>query len=160
VLRPFNWLEIGSVSSFTEDQKKVFYEAKEFGIASGGTVPIHGPGMAKALFTVASDRSQDEFGKLFKRHRHEIHIIATYAHEKILALGLLEKPEIDLDLTPRELEVLTWIARGKTRWEISEVLSISEETVKTHTEHACSKLGASNKTHASVVALVNGLIVP
>jgi LuxR family quorum sensing-dependent transcriptional regulator len=63
-------------------------------------------------------------------------------------------------LTRRELEVLTLTATGKTRDEISQCLSLSEETVKDYIESACRKLHAVSKTHAAVLAVVLGLIAP
>ena len=63
-------------------------------------------------------------------------------------------------LTPREIEVMTWTAHGKTRVEISIILSIAEETVKYYTENACIKLKAVNKTHAASKAIALGLIKP
>lgn len=65
-----------------------------------------------------------------------------------------------IKLSPREVEVLTLSAQGKTRTEISHMLVISEETVKEYTQAACLKLGASNKTQASIFALLLGLISP
>jgi DNA-binding CsgD family transcriptional regulator len=55
--------------------------------------------------------------------------------------------------------VMTWSARGKTAWEISEILSLSEGTVRDHIKNACRKLDTSNKTHAIAVALLHGLIM-
>ena len=63
-------------------------------------------------------------------------------------------------LTPREAEVMTWTAHGKTRAEISMILSISGETVKYYTENACRKLNAVNKTQAASKAISLGLISP
>lgn len=63
-------------------------------------------------------------------------------------------------LAPREIEVLTLSAQGKMRREIAELLLISEATVKEYIQAACQKLGASNKTQASVFALLLGLITP
>ena len=160
IIRPFSWMEIGRFDDFTEDQKTVFNEATEFGIQTGGTVPIHGPGLAKALFTVTSSMSEEAFAKLFAARRHEVHLIATYAHERLMEINIQNPLPTNFMLTPRELEVMTWTARGKTKWEISEVLAISETTVKTHLDNACRKLGVSNKTHATAVVLIHGLIIP
>ena len=62
-------------------------------------------------------------------------------------------------LTPREVEVMAWTARGKTCGEISIVLGISEDTVKAHIEKVRKKLRAKNKTHAIVLAIKHGLII-
>ncbi|MDR3560883.1 MAG: LuxR C-terminal-related transcriptional regulator [Negativicutes bacterium] len=70
----------------------------------------------------------------------------------------LYKPEKLPKLSVRELEVLTWAARGKTFPEISMLLSIKEDTVKFHIEQAGRKLNTSNKTHTVAVAVALGLI--
>lgn len=63
-------------------------------------------------------------------------------------------------VTRREIEVLTLTATGKTRGEISQILSISEETVKDYVVRACRKLYAINKTHAVALAMTLGIITP
>jgi DNA-binding CsgD family transcriptional regulator len=73
---------------------------------------------------------------------------------------MLNTPIPDKKLTPRETQVITFTAYGKTRSEISQILSISEETVKAYIERTCRKLNAVNKTHAATVALTLGLISP
>jgi LuxR family quorum sensing-dependent transcriptional regulator len=59
-------------------------------------------------------------------------------------------------LTPREREVLTWAAAGKSAWETATILSISEKTVIHHLDHIRRKLDAANTTQAVVVALQAG----
>jgi DNA-binding CsgD family transcriptional regulator len=51
-------------------------------------------------------------------------------------------------LSPRELEVLRWISRGKSTEEISNILNISIWTVKSHVKKVLSKLGAVNRSDA------------
>jgi DNA-binding CsgD family transcriptional regulator len=51
-------------------------------------------------------------------------------------------------LTPRELEILRWIARGKTTREIAVVLVVSPHTVRKHVEHILEKLGARTRSEA------------
>lgn len=58
-----------------------------------------------------------------------------------------------LGLTPREAEVLFWVARGKTNDEIATVLGIGLTTVKKHLESTFSKLGVENRTTAAAMAL-------
>jgi DNA-binding CsgD family transcriptional regulator len=65
------------------------------------------------------------------------------------------KPEA---LTGREIEVLTWVARGKTYSEIALILGITEDTVRSHTGHAGSKLKTANKTHSVAVAVTLGYV--
>jgi DNA-binding NarL/FixJ family response regulator len=56
-------------------------------------------------------------------------------------------------LTPREAEVLFWVARGKTNDEIATVLGIGLTTVKKHLESTFAKLGVENRTAAAAMAL-------
>jgi DNA-binding NarL/FixJ family response regulator len=61
-------------------------------------------------------------------------------------------------LTQRELEVLRLVSDGKGNPEISEELSISEQTVKTHVSSLLEKLGVDNRIQAAVYAVRRGLI--
>lgn len=61
-------------------------------------------------------------------------------------------------ITQREIECLQWASIGKTAWEISMILGISERTVGFHLSNAATKLQANNRTHAVSIALKKGLI--
>jgi DNA-binding CsgD family transcriptional regulator len=54
------------------------------------------------------------------------------------------------DLTPRECEVLVWVARGKTNPEIAQLLWITPATVRKHLENVFCKLGVGTRTAAVV----------
>lgn len=62
------------------------------------------------------------------------------------------------ELTEREVEVLRRIAEGLSNKEIGEQLGIAENTVKGHVGNLLSKLGASDRTRALVLALKRGLV--
>jgi len=63
------------------------------------------------------------------------------------------------ELTPREMEVLRLVARGKSNKEIGVVLNISEATVKVHMTHILEKLEVTGRTEAIGVAVSRGLVV-
>jgi HD-GYP domain-containing protein (c-di-GMP phosphodiesterase class II) len=63
-------------------------------------------------------------------------------------------------LTPREIEVLRLLARGRTTKQIAQDLGISRKTVANHVEHIYTKLGVTNRALASLVAAKHGLIQP
>jgi DNA-binding CsgD family transcriptional regulator len=71
--------------------------------------------------------------------------------------GIATDVSLDL-LTAREKDCLRWRSQGKTDWEISQLIGISESTVKFHLENSRSKLGATNTIHAVAKAIVHGLI--
>ena len=66
--------------------------------------------------------------------------------------------DLNILLTSRESEVLRWTADGKTSYEVSIILSISERTVNFHLNNCMSKLSVNNKIAAVVKAISMGLI--
>jgi DNA-binding response OmpR family regulator len=63
-------------------------------------------------------------------------------------------------LRDREVETLTWAARGKTFGEIGEILGLSKRTVEFHLENARRKLGVATRTQALIKATTGHLIRP
>lgn len=62
-------------------------------------------------------------------------------------------PLIALGLTPKEAEVLLWVAQGKSNAETALILGVGEATVKKHLEHIFEKLGVENRGAASLIAI-------
>ena len=89
----------------------------------------------------------------------ELHLTLARRQRELLIL-LEEKSEegtASLDhyqLTPRELDVLLWVAKGKTNRDIAEILGMSPRTVNKHLEHIYVKLGV--ETRSAAAALVAG----
>jgi LuxR family quorum-sensing transcriptional regulator LasR len=63
-------------------------------------------------------------------------------------------------LTPRERECLKWTARGKSTWEISQILNCSEAVVNFHMKNIRTKFGVTSRRAAAVIAAQLGLIDP
>ena len=61
-------------------------------------------------------------------------------------------------LTAREIEVLTLVAKGLRNKEIGATLAIAEETVQGHMKHILSKMGVNDRTRAAVVAMQRGIV--
>jgi DNA-binding NarL/FixJ family response regulator len=62
-------------------------------------------------------------------------------------------PLQQLGLTPREAEVLLWVAQGKSNPEIALILGAAENTIKVHLSHLFEKLGADNRHALGFIAL-------
>ncbi len=81
----------------------------------------------------------------------------THVSERAAA-RLAERAMAGGPLSAREIEVLKWIAEGKSNKEIAALLFISEGTVKTHVLSIHEKLGVSDRTEAVVTAIKRGIL--
>lgn len=68
------------------------------------------------------------------------------------------RPAAHVQLTPRELEVLRWLASPLTYRQVAQQLHVSEETVRSHAKHILDKLGQPNRAQAVLTAMRLGLI--
>jgi DNA-binding response OmpR family regulator len=75
----------------------------------------------------------------------------------VARIGLWPKT---VDLNDREIEALTWVARGKTSAEAAQILGLTKRTVDFHIENARTKLGAATRTEAVIKAASGRLIEP
>ena len=85
--------------------------------------------------------------------------VATLGETMLLLALQREEPGssarlADAALTPRETEVLSWLAKGKTNRDIGDILGTSPRTVNKHLEHIFEKLGV--ETRAAAAALASG----
>jgi NarL family two-component system response regulator LiaR len=93
-------------------------------------------------------------------------IRASYAGRRMLAKEAVEaliqddnlEAKIGRDLTLREREVLSYLAKGLSNPEIAQQLSVSRSTVKAHVSKILSKLGASNRAEAISLAFEHNLV--
>ncbi len=69
-----------------------------------------------------------------------------------------ERPEALADLTPRELEVMRLIARGRSNAEIAATLVVGDATVKTHVARIFAKLDLHDRAQAVIAAYESGLV--
>jgi LuxR family transcriptional regulator, activator of conjugal transfer of Ti plasmids len=141
------------------DKREVplFSLADDYGIFRGVMVPIHGPQGFSALGT-ASDEDEAGFRKRAPEFGMIAQLVGVYLHDAVHRVCLSPAVQNTPKLTRRERECLTWVATGKTAWEISQILSVAEATVIFHVENAKKKLGARALPQATARAVALGLI--
>ncbi|MEJ2625469.1 MAG: LuxR C-terminal-related transcriptional regulator [Pseudolabrys sp.] len=173
---PFNWgsIKLPPVNGKRKPGAVRTMEAvHDFGILEGLTVPVHycdqlGRRYSSVCALFWKDKLTAFFANL-KFNRVQMHMIILYMMQRLVELHALEKSvsprfnrndEADpiWNLTDREKEVLKWAALGKTADETADILVCSRKTVEAHIQNAMSKLGAMNKTQATVQAIYQGLI--
>jgi DNA-binding CsgD family transcriptional regulator len=154
---PVNWKQLDWTSKAARSFLK---EAMEYGVGNQGyTIPIRGPNGQFALFTVGTNCDDDEWDAFIQTNARDLMIIA---HEFNRAALDFDNGGVSIPiatLSPRELSAMTFLAKGFSRAQAAEQLSISEHTLRVYIEAARHKLGALNTTHAVARALSSGIIV-
>lgn len=150
---PLVWSEqvFSSCRPFWED-------ARAHGLRFGWAQSCYDAKGVGGLLTLARSNDDLSAGEM-SSHSLRMSWLAHVAHEGLSRL-LMDKlmPEAAIELSAREVEVLRWTAEGKTSNDVSEILNISERTVNFHVSNALLKLGAPNKTAATIKAAMLGLL--
>jgi LuxR family transcriptional regulator, quorum-sensing system regulator BjaR1 len=147
---PFLWSELEGGYRRRSSASRIMNEAREFDLGFGFTVPMLTLDGQSAGFSIASDR-----GELPPHYRGALQLLAMYSFGR--ALSLIDVPP-PVKLTPREADVLQWIAEGKSDWEISKILHVSEHLVDKMARQIRLKFGAANRTQAVAQALRHRII--
>ncbi len=147
---PFEW----SADDANDDpfEQTFFGEARSFGISFGLTVPLRYWHGRFAAVTFASDIRSAITRDSIRKNCMGLEAIANSFHLQVCATFQTVHHIGDALLTPREVQCLSWVARGKTYVEIGDILEISERTVRAHIENAKRKLGVT-KLHEAVLIL-------
>jgi LuxR family transcriptional regulator len=125
----------------------------------GLTIPIHMPGRRFAYVSALDCAACDDWYAVVDRSRDALFIIAHHFNQTVLTKFGNPFPHYRIaELSARELECLTWAAKGKTAQDTACIIDRSVETVRIHLKNACFKLGATNRTHAAAKAVFLGLI--
>ena len=90
----------------------------------------------------------------------DFEILETIISGRLAKVARNEAWSQQIDLSDREIECLTWAARGKTSTEIAQIVGISKRNVDFHIETACRKLDVATRVQAAVKAVTGGLIEP
>ena len=152
---PFEWSEALYDPQAWPRAAEVMNVAAEFGMREGFCVPIARGNGYQACVTMAGERPD-----LAPRAKRAMHLIGLYAHKKAASVLGLHRGSCASQrvLTQREREVLLWTAGGKSSWDISVILGVSERTVNWFISNASRKLDAVNRTQAVVNAIRCGEI--
>jgi DNA-binding NarL/FixJ family response regulator len=87
-------------------------------------------------------------------------VLGTIINARLARVARMDLWSQLIELNDREIETLTWSARGKTSDEIALILGLSKRTVDFHIDNARTKLGVATRTQAVVQAVAGRLIEP
>lgn len=118
-------------------------------------VPLRGNGTELAALIIGL---QPEQASMAQQIAWYWSIVANYLYEAIHRCMALARVDDDFQLTCREQACLNWAAKGKTSWEISQILSISERTVNFHLGNCIRKTNSCNRQQAISKCVAGGHI--
>ena len=137
-----------------------FNEAIEYGVGNQGhTIPMRGPNGQFAIFTMNETCADEAWTNFIDKNARDLMIIAHEFNKKALEFDEVDEAANTPALSPRELSAMTFLAKGFSRAQAADELSITEHTLRVYIEAARHKLGALNTTHAVARAMKNGIIV-
>ena len=152
-IKPVDWRERHLSDPSTG---KVFAIAAQYGISDiGMTIPLLCRGSQTALFALNADMTPQQWSRQRIEILRDVQVLATYLHAARQKHAQVFEPT---ELTARESEVLIWTAAGKSYWEISKILGISERTVRFFMTNARRKLGVVSNPQAVAQAMWRGII--
>ena len=144
----FSWDEAPRLAALAGAQRAVLEESRRFGLGHGFTVPANVPGEPLGSCSFAARRGRP----LPVSRLTSAEIIGAHAFK---AARRICRPPASLPprLSPRELDCLRLIARGKTDWEIAAILGVGLETVRTYVKHARRLYGVTSRTQLAIHGL-------
>jgi len=103
-----------------------------------------------------SERDRTMLGLLGPHYAQALELASLASVHRTASLDVLAR----LGLTPRESDVATWLAGGRSNGEIAALLRMSPRTVEKHVENILGKLGVENRTAAALVVLGTSAAAP
>jgi len=151
---PTRWSNMWKEIDPDAQQRRYYERTREAGLDDGYHLPVFGPGGRNGTITIGHATSQ---AALDNAPLDEMHLLAQAAHMRLCQL-LPDRPALEKPLSARELEILGWVARGKSNSVIAEILHLSRATVDTYLRRIYDKLDVSDRTSAAVRGVGMGLI--
>lgn len=131
---------------------------KSYGYLDGWTTAVY----HRRLSTLSSFTFAGKKAEKNKRTAAFLNCLSPHLAESlndIYSSSFIKQKAIKhLKLTKREVEVLKWLAQGKSTWDVSVILNRSESVIKYHVTNLMERLSAQNRAHAVAIALRQGLI--
>jgi LuxR family quorum-sensing system transcriptional regulator CciR len=151
----FAWSKLPQMINLTPRDRLVLEKAGRNGIGDGFTVPAHVPGESNGSCSFATRTGQP----VVEEHLPIAQLVGAFAFEAARRVWRMRaEPAPSIQLTDRQRDCVVWAARGKSDWEIAQILGISHETVIQHLKQARQRYGVTKRTMLAVSALFDGTI--
>ncbi|WP_218147009.1 helix-turn-helix transcriptional regulator [Sphingobium sp. AP50] len=153
-LTGFGWREVPEIIRLSRRQRRILHEARAHGLRDGFTVPAQLAGEYRGTCSFAADRTIELTPDVVGCAQ----LVGMFCFEvarRITNQASAAPAEIP-ELTQRQLDCLVHVGSGKTNWETSVILGVSEDTVDKHVLGAMRRYGVGKRTLLIVRALFDG----
>lgn len=154
---PYRWSDISELIELSNDHKIFIQEFRKAGLGDGIAIPVFGPGGRNGLVSLGFGNCNEADLDLAARKETQWACQAT--HVKYCEF-VMNRQVQKTQLSPREREVLTWVARGKSNGDISTIMTLSPNTVDTYMRRIYAKLDVADRVTAAVQGVGSGIITP
>jgi DNA-binding CsgD family transcriptional regulator len=153
-LTGFGWREVPEIIRLSRRQRQILHEARAHGLRDGFTVPVQVAGEYRGTCSFANDRPIELTPDIIG-NAQLVGMFCFEAARRIAKLGGASPSKMP-ELTQRQLDCLVHVGSGKTSWETSVILGVSEDTVDKHISSAMERYGVGKRTLLVVRALFDG----
>ena len=155
---PLDWNRLDWSS---RGSKAFLGDAINAGVGNQGlSIPIRGKNGQFALFTINDNENDATWSKFVDENQRDMMLISHHIHQKANELLCREDEQNLAKLSMREVDALTYLARGLSRAKAAEKMQLSEHTLRVYIDTARHKLGGLNLIHAISIAQSKSLIMP
>lgn len=151
----FRWSAIPTLIPLTARDRQILSRGRDEGIGDGFTVPANIPGEARGSCSFANRADRPLANDAFPLAQ----LVGAFSFEAARRLWSARPVgEPGPTLTDRQRDCVLWAARGKSDWETSRILGVSEETVARHIRDGCERYGVSKRTLLAIRTLFDGTL--
>lgn len=129
-------------------KEKEFLDFAASKVNGGLHLPVFGPNGRNGYVSIGFGNQSPNFDE---SDLSFLQSCCQFAHQQYCHLLLVDLPQ-SAKLSPREKEILSWVAKGKSNGVIADILGITESTVITYLERAFKKLGVDSRVTATLRA--------
>lgn len=157
---PLEWPDYQAIQRDAEQlkdpAKRLFVEAKEFGLAGGITVPLNGFGVRCGLMSASFERRKDAIEA--RRSMGDLFLLCNLVHE--VGHLLVGGNDLNPELSPFELECLKLAVSGKNSDEIAARMNRKKRTITAVFSKIVQRLNVRSRQAAVAAAVARGIVKP
>lgn len=151
---PFFWSDLKATATIPESSFKVLQQGHDSGLKDGLAIPLFG--YSGEVVGLGLARKEADKGRDYQ-FLANVCLLSTFFHEKFRSL--LTQP-ILVKITPKERDIISWAAEGKTDEEIAIILGLSANTVRWYWKNIFVKLDTKGRLYTITKAIALGLVSP